>query len=82
MRRIRSKIRVQHRAKCSALVNVENGIWDTPWAFFQDKAVYADSMGRRNGSTHRWRTAGCNSVLCPGQVMVLEEDLLMLLQNK
>jgi hypothetical protein len=75
---MRTKILAHHKPGCQSLEEFKKGVWRTPWAFIEDKTLYLDSLGRKNGSGRPWKSVRCNfsNLGCPGHIIFLEDDVI------
>lgn len=67
----------EHRPDCTAMEQVENGSWGSPW-YCTGRIRYGDKLGRDNGSTTGFVVFGCNAAAnepCPAEAWVEHGDL-------
>lgn len=68
-----------HVKDCSALKLVAKGDWATPWACPKHVFANARGWGRGSRSWIKWR---CNSMPCPAEMMVFDDDILKLIHKE
>jgi len=81
MDKIRTKQTVKHSATCSAMVQVSQGYWSSPWYFpngFRDVkgTIRRDCRGyNTRGFGEQWLVFRCNCEPCPAELLVALNDV-------
>ncbi len=82
MNQPRTKFLKEHRDGCHALAHARSGFWSTAWCCIpEDRCLWLDTLGRKNGGGHPWIVFICNDIGCEAQIAVYADDLLAEVPN-
>jgi hypothetical protein len=71
--------RNEHRPNCRAIVAVQEGRWDYPWA--AGDLEWRDSAGQWRGRTTQWMKLPCNDPSCSAYALVGVDSILLAVQE-
>lgn len=72
---MKTRLLQPHRKGCRALGYVADGTWASPWCL-TGTTSWRDRIGRLAKHGHNeWLEARCNTLDCPGRLIVRSEDV-------